>query len=216
MSQPQTEITRELALKRALESWNERVGAKWAYNAEWDSSAFTNYIALESAIFDGDLLGKTPGPFKMLAAFFLLYQLEPPYVLKQSNGASATLEQTVTWMPRIAAWSYPYNYDVLYFNGSKLPFCPSFPTAHFFVDFIGYLRSLRKTYTINPSACISKNLLVERITTVALILEGATYSSLVALDTLRPFTELVSTCIEQFTEEQRWDLYLNDPYADPW
>lgn len=205
------QLTREDALRKALDDWNSRVGTRWALQARWNPDDYANLLKLEELSFDGDLMSDRPGPFKLLGAFFLFYLIAPPYDLFRHDNSPADEAQLEKWLPRVAMWSYRYNYAVVEFAGKPLALPPGFPTYHLFVDFMGYIRSIRRTFSHNPSSAFSKTNIVERISSLALVLEASTYGRQATTPLLSNFTKVADQCLKQLTPEQQWDIDLNDP-----
>ena len=203
-------------LYHGLDKWNAQPGALWNIRAEWDADAWARHLHIEGQIFNGARLLNQPGPFKRIGAFAAFNQYWPCFRLRDAlSGEVLTPESMALWVPRVTLWLLPFYARSLIVAGIRFQLQVACPTAHFQTDLLCYLRSLYRVLDLHPAYKEEMGILTERIITLGLIIEAATYATTSGMEPLRNFTEGAGPCIAVGNEELHIDLVFNEPrYLD--
>lgn len=209
-------LNTEQLLAYGLAKWNTQPGAIWNICGEWDAGAWQALGAREGQIFNGDRALKQPGPFKRLGAFVVLNQYWPCFRLRDSrSGQWLSPEAAALWAPRLTVWLLPFYARGLAMNGSSLTLKVECPTPHFQADLIGHLRSLFRLLDQDPDLREEWDLLTERILSLGLTIEAATYAATSGMEPLRAFVTAPGNCFERcdpaFKDELMIDIIFNEP-----
>ena len=199
-------------LAHGLDKWNAQPGELWNIRAEWDADAWTRHLQMEGQIFNGTRLLNQPGPFKRIGAFAALNQYWPGFRLQHAgNGAPLSPEAMALWVPRVTLWLIPFYARSLIMAGAKFQLQVACPTAHFQADLLCYLRSLYHVLDRHPAYKHEMGILTERILTLGLIFEAATYATTSGMEPLCSFTEGAGPCLAAGNDELHIDLVFNEP-----
>lgn len=203
-------------LSHGLDKWNAQPGELWKIRAEWDACAWAKHLQVEGLIFNGTRLLTQPGPFKRIGSFAALNQYWPGFRLQHAdNGVPLDAEAMALWVPRVTLWLVPFYARSLIMAGARFQLQVACPTAHFQADLLCYLRSLYHVLDRHPAFKEEMGILTERIITLGLILEAATYATTSGMEPLRSFTEGAGPCLAVGNEELHIDLVFNEPrYLD--
>ena len=209
-------LNTEQLLAYGLAKWNAQPGAIWNILGEWDAGVWREQGSREVRIFDGDRSLKQPGPFKRLGAFAVLNQYWPSFRLRDSrNGQLLSPEAMALWAPRLTVWLLPFYGRGLAMNGNSLSLKVECPTPHFQADLIGHLRSLYRLLDQDPGLRDEWDLLTERILSMGLTIEAATYAATSGMAPLREFVTAPGNCFERcdsaFKDELTIDIIFNEP-----
>jgi hypothetical protein len=185
-------FTREQTIRYGIEKWNNQPGQLWDITASLNEKGWHEFLAREAEIFNGEWLLKEPGPFKRLASLMIGCQYFEVFNLVSTKGE--TVDPTM-WVPRLAVWLLPFLAPSLVVKGHKMELIVAAPTAHYQVDFVGYLRSVHAIVKESPDIRDELGLNTERIITVGLILEASTYASTAGVESLKEFLTTAENCV---------------------
>lgn len=209
-------LNTEQLLAHGLAKWNAQPGAIWNIRGEWNAAAWQELGSREGRIFDGHHALNHPGPFKRLGAFAVLNQYGPCFCLRDSrSGQLLSPEAMALWAPRLTLWLLPFYGSGLAMNGSSLSLKVECPTPHFQADLIGHLRSLFRLLDQDPGLREEWDLLTERVLSLGLTIEAATYAATSGMEPLRTFVTAPGNCFERcdpaFKDELMIDIIFNEP-----
>lgn len=203
-------------LQHALDKWNHQPGYLWNVHVAWSEDGWRSQKATEASLFNGNDIIEGPGPFKRLGSFAILNQYTPCFELFDAASKNPLSEgPRVIWSARVLLWLLPHYAAALRMDGEPLRLSVGLPTAHFQADYLGYLRSIGRRASIDPTIKDNKPLLIERILTSAMIIEGATYASTSGMEKLKDYIGTAQKCIQslesRILHEVAIDLSFNDP-----
>lgn len=205
-------LSREQSIEYGLEKWNAQPGAAFQVRVTLNNDQWAQYALRETTIFNGAWLLKQPGPFKRLASFAVGCQYYDLFDITSTDGRSIS---TVDWAPRIALWLLEFVAPSISVRGKPLRLTIASPTAHFQADLIGYLRSLRAILGKHPEHRSEMGLNTERIITVGLILEAATYASSAGIDCISEFLTAADSCVAGASGPTKKELAIDILFNDP-
>lgn len=180
----------------ALKRFNDIPGSVFAVSATMDEGNLRHCVDAFDRI---SKLGfpNDPGPFKRLGAFALLSQIWPPFSVRGTIPTSAPT--LIEWGPRLSVWALPVFASKMEIEGvGNLIGDLTFPTPHFQVEFIGYLRNMAHGREVTRIVA-NDTLLLERVTATGLILEACSYASNVHAESALPVQ--ASGCMEAINRD---------------
>lgn len=200
-------------LAKSVQSFNDAPGSAYSIIASLNTEA----LEVACGVFDrlAENLPESPGPFKRLAGLTILAQCHDLFLFERevrSGLPALTAEDHIVWAPRIAIWAIGDFAEAIAVNGNP-EFLRAFemPTPHFQVEFIALLRNF--AYGAKSVRCPEDALLLERISSTALILEAAAYATQDRQGHYINTGAAAEACLLAVAEDPilREDVRFNDP-----